>query len=760
MYYMVIKLKAIHLLFILAPILAFYPVTFLGYTIGQYNIVIPQFHQTFKNNPDWPVQDSYASALQDEPWLAYLAQTLRSGQFPLLNIKNGLGSPLLETMQPGVFYILNPLLLFLDVSNPLFFDIFSLIHVYLLLLGLYLLFSFYARKEIAASLAILIGLSGVTYINSNMVHFRGFVWLPFMLFAAIAIARQQVNKKILVLLFVSTLASATAGSIQDFTFSLGTVSFVFLVELFFVKTKFSLRSLAIFVAGLGSSILTSLPAILPFFFSRTANNLNIYNLQAGPIRALQSVDPIYMFTWIIPKIKGLFPYHLFSDLPPQQNQPDFPTVAIFLVVMAVVLMVFNKIQKRLLIFVFIIFASVALLKSMHLDIFDPLGNIPFIKDLKFAKYNLYIATILGIIAASGLDNLLLLTTKLRKKYLRIAYIIFSIIIFSVLRFLAFYPHYINNIAIPTTVKYELLTTHFVSIITLLTSIVVLYFLPKKTTLYLTVIFLTHNILTHPGGYFKRDKNYPIYTNTPKTILSQPKVPTRVLSTHLNTNQNLFIGIESISVWDPILNKYYRNFMATNFNLSIPDLVIQPDFSTPLTTGQIDVLRFLGVNYIEGYPITNPQSKYLNRVRDNLFEVRGNLPRLFLTPTSPPTDINQPDSMATLLNDTPKSPILNITNISANNIYFNVDKTYQGFLVANQSYSTNWHFLGKTPQLSFSLFPSWQVTLHPRQTYVIRYWPDGLTQGIYLAIIGLLLFCLSLIFIPKNTQEKILSLSTS
>jgi len=123
-----------------SPLIVFYPVVFQGYTISQ-NPYAFEGNKIFGNTDTLAVTDPAASAYQDEPWLVYIKQSLLNGEIPIVNMYNGLGAPFLESLQPGVFYILNPILLFLDTSDPVFFDIFVLIHVYIFLFSLYYLFS-------------------------------------------------------------------------------------------------------------------------------------------------------------------------------------------------------------------------------------------------------------------------------------------------------------------------------------------------------------------------------------------------------------------------------------------------------------------------------------------------------------------------------------------------------------------------------------------------------------------------------------------
>ena len=739
-------------LLLMAPLIAYYPIVLLGRTIGRAAIVVPG---NYKKN--WPVQDSYASALQDETWLTLIKESLANGEIPLVNMQNGLGAPLLESMQAGVFYILNPILLLFNTDAPLYFDIFALLHVYILVIGLYLLFSLFAKKRIAAAIAILIGLSGATYLNTNMVHFRGFVWLPLMLFSAVNIARgspkNSLLKKDFILLFVATLASATAGSIQDFIMSFGVTIIVFGAEYIFTKRK-CLKNVILFLSGMFSSAMIGMIAILPFFISKVDGNL-FANI--GAHRALQSVDFTYMSTWIIPKIKGVFPGQLFITGPHQQIQPDFPTVAVFLVIIAVLLLFLNKkINKEQVRTGFLIsllsFSILALLKAAHLPIFDFIQHIPLLNSLKFAKYNLFIVVLLGIVIAAGLNYFTIITKKQRRKITAMALIIISLMVIGVVFYFSSNSNVDLSIILQDSTKAELMRTYVASGLTLILTAILLFCYPKRVWIYLILIFIAHSALIHPGGYYERQKEYTPQFDVEKIELEKP----RVLSSSTHTNQSLLYDFESIGVWDTIFNKSFREFMMTHFDMNSPKLVIQPDSKDILTLQQIDVLRLLGVNVIQGHGIENNlnlrNNPKLKKISIDLYEVMNPVPRIFMLFNKEYEEITSNSEITYIVEKinavTQYRPGINITHVGANSIEFRTETDFEGMLIANQAFSTNWKLLGKSPEKFQEIFPVWDVSLKANETYKISYWPRGLTYGIYCALIGFFTFILTLVKLKR------------
>jgi len=218
-----------------SPVLVYYRVLFDKRTIGRHVFATDSRVAENYAAVSWPVTDDVASAYQDEMWLQFIRASLLSGELPIINLQNALGAPFLESLQPGAMYVLNPVLLLFNPTRPKTFDYFCLLHVYILLIGLFRLFRLHARDEIAAAIAILIAFGGVTYANINLVHYRGFVWLPWMMGFATQIAHGDLRRRNRFFLFAALLCGITAGNIQDFAFSFPVTLLTFLTE--FAATK-------------------------------------------------------------------------------------------------------------------------------------------------------------------------------------------------------------------------------------------------------------------------------------------------------------------------------------------------------------------------------------------------------------------------------------------------------------------------------------------------------------------------------------------
>jgi hypothetical protein len=184
----VLRASAIPLFLVVATLVVFHPIVFRGFTFARASLAARDDIR-YGDTRTVPILDPGAAAAQDESWLFLNRRNLASGEPSLVNMQNGLGAPLVESMQPGSFYVLNPLLLLFSASSPWLFDGFVLIHVAAFVVGLYALARLYARPAIACATALAVGFTGVTYQHLDMVHYRSLVWLPLSMYAAIRFAR-------------------------------------------------------------------------------------------------------------------------------------------------------------------------------------------------------------------------------------------------------------------------------------------------------------------------------------------------------------------------------------------------------------------------------------------------------------------------------------------------------------------------------------------------------------------------------------------
>lgn len=172
---------------VVAPALVYFDILFGGKTIS-FN---PRVIEETPGISIITVSDPAAGSWQDGPWLHFIQQSLFQGRLPVANLDNAMGEPFVESLQTGAFYPPNIFLLLLS-SDPIeLFDRFEILHLYILLLGFFLLARQYLLAPAALFFALSATLSGAVFQNINMVHFRAYSWLPYILCGAIRWARRD-----------------------------------------------------------------------------------------------------------------------------------------------------------------------------------------------------------------------------------------------------------------------------------------------------------------------------------------------------------------------------------------------------------------------------------------------------------------------------------------------------------------------------------------------------------------------------------------
>lgn len=767
-------------LLLVAPALAYYPITFYGYTLARNPLATTADPTFIGAQVSWPVADPWAASQQDEAWLVLIRNILARGELPVVNLQNGMGAPFLESLQPGALYPLNLLLLLLDTTRPLYFDIFSLLHVYILVVGLFFLFQLYSRKEIAAAVAILIGLSGVTYANVNMVHYRGFVWLPWMLYSSIQLLRGHAATKYVALLFFSLLAGMTAGNIQDFFISLCTVFAGCTIELIGVKGWQHKKSAVICASCMMAALLVGSVAVLPYLLSKQEGNL--FTVENSS-RSLEGPPLRWSLSWLLPRINGFFPNHLtqsdswylptptFTAVDPLLSsrigmlrrkglpQADFTTVGVLLVFGAIMgsLLRTETANPRLKYAVlgFSLVSVLALVKTVQPSVLDFVQNIPVVNGLKFHKYNLFIHVTLGIAIAAGLERLTALPpdrrrwTILSAAGLTAGCVLGALLFFSIDSGLSI-SHIPNR-----RMQLEWLQVTGTSIFVAAFTALLLYRFDDHRTWYaLILLFIAQAVAIHPLGYFPRKQSYEDHSRATGDVaatMPQSDRP-RVLSATM-PNANIHLGYEHFGVFDPVINRRYQSFVLRHFEPSHP--LFAYHVPTP-SSSQLDALRLVGVNRIEGYSLDNHRG--LRAVAPGAYVLEDVLPRAFLLPEVPFGKLNSPNAterpselLAQLQAEIAQTPVVHVEQIGSRSMTFRPVEDFQGWLVVNQAYSTNWSLEG-TPAREFAgLFPYWRVSWKANNSYTITYWPRGLTRGGWLSIPGFALFLGSFIAVKRRHE---------
>jgi len=816
-----------------APLVVFHPIVFSGYTFSQTQLN-PVTEPRSGGATSLTVIDPAASADQDEPWLAFIAENLAQGQITLVDLKNGLGAPFLESLQPGALYLLNPLLLLLDTQGPGFFDAFVLLHVVILVAGLYRLLRSYSRPSIALAMALMVGLSGVTTEHLNMVNYRGFAWLPWMLEPALRIARGQGSRASVVQLLLASLASLTAGNVQDFLFSLGTTCAGFAIECWaWRKAVLPVRRrVSTFALALAAALMIGSPAVLPYVVARS--DLDLVTA-VNPERSVTGMDLDWFLPLLVPNLHGICP-DLLRAGPYDHWLSGFTTVGAFLVLSACVSVVWRvrevlAPEQRTALLAWLVFLVVALVKIHHIFLFDFLQWVPFLSEVAFTKYHLFVFVPLGITGALALEVFARMEPSLRRRILARACAIAAALGALIALHIWLSPDWSIPAAVDPLSVRKLTIAHSTSLAVLVLSILLLRSLKERALWLLVPLFVAQATLLRPDGYPRRLARYhrmpeasdsarvtelcaapysgaewdrgvrtqgdeaaffvqfpgdlraihagtklrmagagvrevvrviagqvwltgppldpvqdgcphPIEVVSPEDIAQPTLAPGSRILTSLQANQNLFTGVESVCVFNPILNRRFAELFTDWFRVFERncDLQVEPE-PGGLTARNLHALRFLGVRAIYGYDVATEEG--LTRVRDRVYEIDGALPRMFLLSEEDWRAIEADwrkiplRKTVSALHDAIGQRALPVT-IGTRSLAFELPDSFHGRLVANQAFSRAWTFEGREGEPFCGLFPSWKVD-HDGGAAAreIVYWPRGLTRALWLAGAGLL-----------------------
>ena len=670
-------------LLLLAPLIVYWPIFFGGLTVSRNALASRVPPEVVEQLVGWPVLDSLASAQQDEAWLIAIRRSLQRGELLLFNRWNGLGAPLLESLQPGVLYPGNLLLLLLPADSPWLFDLFSLVHVWVLELGLYWLLRCHVRPGWAAALAIMTALSGLSVQNLNMVHFRGFVWLPWMLGAVTRLIhadRQDIRSLRIGCggLGLATVLSITAGNLQDSVFSLFTVLLVSGAETLCVwqrrrtgtdsganASDGTIRPILLSLARIGATLMVAMavsaPAYLPYVSALRQGDLFTV---ASPDRCLQGVPLTWMATWLIPHLNGLFPQQLirrdFWEFP----QTDFTTSGCLLVCLASVIAFWRQrpsgvrsdaadepveaslipsagrfTDERWPLRVYLLCALVWLLKTWHLPIFDWLQWVPLANGLKFPKYNLALHLLLTVAAAIGLRLFERLDRAAQQQRLKWCFTLMGLLLGGLLLALHQDRRWELKHALHARVYWEMWHLIGCSLGTAVVMSLWLWSTSRNTSLRCNsstawgLLFVVQATALVPPGWCPRMDRIqnPLAIGARSSADQDARKgesrarPPRIWS-RLRPNTNLLFDLEQISVFDPILNRRYRRFFNGQFDSQYADFSLYQ--SEPIRAAQLPALQLLGVERIEGYRGLLQQPD-LEQIGLESYRLKNALPRVFI-----------------------------------------------------------------------------------------------------------------------------------
>ncbi|MFC1855402.1 hypothetical protein ACFL2A_02515, partial [Thermodesulfobacteriota bacterium] len=485
------------IILVLAPLFVYFPVIFSDYTISHNEYSTQP--TTFGSKDILNVVDPSAGSYQDEPWLFYIRKSLLNKSIPLINRYNGLGGTFIESIQPAPIYPLNLLLPLIPANSSNFFDIFQIIHLYILAFGLFFLFRLYAKNLIALLLAISVALSFSTFLNINMVHFRVYSWTPWLAYIGVIFARNdKISFRHIVSFAVLLFISISAGNPQESFFGIMTAVTIYLIESYREK-NFSKTRLFFFFSTLVTGLILSLPVLLPYFVGIRRKTL--FSVSA-PSRILQALSYDWLSNLVFPNINGVN-WDFINKFPTQDIVSSFSPIVIVGCILSIIYLVKDKDKKDnrfKLITLFIIIAGI--IKISPLGSINILTKIPFLNGFRFTKYTFYLHIFTGILAAHSLNEFYISKKRHITNLKKASRLYIACFILALLFFYAFHkkwefnfqsaPHIYSMLCWISTMVFTVLFAHFFSLRT------------KKSLYILVGISIIYAMTINPWGFKKED----------------------------------------------------------------------------------------------------------------------------------------------------------------------------------------------------------------------------------------------------------------
>jgi hypothetical protein len=686
-----------------------------------------------------PVWDPAAGALQDEPWLHTIREHLRHGQVVFVNLRNGMGAPFLESLQPGAFYVLNPALLLTFGTGSGFFDFFSLLHVALLVIGLFLLLRSYARTEIAAAVAVLVGFSGATYHNVNMVHFRGYAWLPWMLLGAVGLARRERPLASGLALVIATVGASTAGNVQDFALTLGVVTVIGGAEALLAPGGQRFRVVAAIAAGLCVALAIASPAYVPYLASFARGNLASVGSAAARCLARTPFD--FYASWVLPRAQGTLSLPFRQPFPHDQ-QPDFTTTGFLLLCAGSVLLAVRRLgasgrERALLATLFGLLALFAL-KVTNVWPFPLCERIPFVNGIRFTKYCLQQVVVAALIVTIAAEHATRLEPEGRRTLLRWALVPFGIAAVTVVWWMAASDHWHLSGDLRSRELRHLLKSWAASIAVVPIFVALVFLRRRPAWIVVSVLFVVQAMLLLPTGFWRPLPRRAVGAEA----LREGAHPAgaRVLS-HAFANTNLFFGFEDLAVFDPVLNGSFQRFMTERFPVYHAGFHLQFD-SKPeaLTPDRLDALRLLGVDLVEMDAV--PAAPLRASGLPGLAALDGTLPRAYVVDADSArraeaacTAGRLGEAVEALGAAARRGPRLTETRGENRVVLTSAGGPTQGTLVLTRAYTSAWRLAGAPPRPLCGVLATWPVSLSGGDRLEVEYRPPGLSLALRIAAAG-------------------------
>lgn len=746
------------LLVLIAPAVVFAPILFRGYTLSQNVYAIDSAKRYGRVEtivqPDGqriivPTVRDTISGLQDEPWLVHIRRCLKEGWLPLIDRRSGAGTPLAELLQPGVFYPLNALLPLLP-DGPLLFDLFSLLHVWVLLVGLFVLFRRLEAGLFAAPLAILLALSPLTFLHVNMVHYRGHVWFPWILVGLDGVLREQRIGRSALVLLLGSLFAVTAGNPQDALVS-GGCALVFLVGTAWSQVDRPWRRLGLGGVLLGTGFGAGAVAIAPYAFAVKDGVLSQFG-DAG-----RSELALPLANWIALLIPGSQSWRLLSgtayDVLPELS----PT---FLLLMVLALLTATRRSVRCtrwpLVAVIAVVAVVWLLKLARPDWFPWIKHLPVLSALRATKYQSQLFLLMAAAMAVVLGRWSVLDVDRRHRLLLTAGGVVLVATYGAFAW-AFLDspvgHWPDRVADARLAHWTAMQVIVCSGVAGLSAILLgTSRSPRQAGLLLSVLMIAQGAATLPAGYPQRRATYAtlneINTLGPRVAEGRVATTWTTANTHL-----LFPDLACLGTLSPINARTAEEVLRGDLRHMeiLGTWCLAHLTQEPLSAEELGLIQLLGVRFLAGHTLAPDAAATIPHLQSSppsgLIELPDALPATaFLVPPGlydRYSGDNRPSSWRTCWSDVSQTavapgPAFSIRD-DGNSLQVTAIQPVDGGLVLNAFYSPYWTIHGERPVRFARHLPAWRIQLAAGETATIRYLPRGLPIGLGVSLVSIGLF---------------------
>jgi hypothetical protein len=637
-----------------------------------------------------PILDPSAGTHQDEPWLYFIRKSILDLSWPLVNQYNGLGAPMLTSMQSGALYPLNIILIAIPAKSSQFFDIFSFLHVLILCYGVYLLSLEFANNKInAAIIASSVATSLFVIYNINMVHFRAFVWMPIMIYAMINCLKNNESFRWILLYWSSIIFSFTAGNPQESIFNFLVGHLIIILYVYLHKDLLSIRLLILPFIGL----VFAMVGVLPYLLALSAGD--IWSVSSINRSDFHTGELVFSTDFLIPRFTG-FPGAIWVDTRKVYELiPAIPPV----IIASLIGLKYLEGKSKLVVYILIGITILWISKLFNIGYWGWVKYIPFFNEIRYTKYILSIIIIFVPICAICMEamqrNFIMPMKSIIKPTIFLITALLIILLLGISSSLwrplgsfqinKYWVIYITTFFLYIGVLPYLITLRRDSgTITLTLATICLFSIfmapagfgiegtYNKTIQNDAVTFQPENhtdenwdrgIRRHAPGFFTNNSQALRQLSEGDTLLFSNNKKRKIISINgaivnldgtepldpysegfphqikldqldyevkvkaeakikkalesgwprvvdnVNPNLNLLSGSSSPWVFDPIMNRRYRDLIVNNFQVHNPGFDTKPNKNTIFSNSQIDILRMLGVGYISDYDMSsNPHYK--------------------------------------------------------------------------------------------------------------------------------------------------------